>query len=553
METQAPPAATADTLEQVARELRAEWGVDARRIRLLACALADGRWHETGELVRDHALSRRTVEGLVTRLRPWLDERGDGVRVASAHRAAMAAAWGCPVAPPAPPPAIEGTMAELMRGLPRSDRNLDHVPATPATAARRARFLAETFDLPGAGVLCLGDHDLTSLALALVCPEARIDVVDVDERILEHVDRAAADRGWPVRALFADLRVGLPPSVREAEDLVFTDPPYAPAGMHLFLARALAALRPRDVSRVVYCHGYGERHPALGLKAQEVAHRLHLVAETILPGFNRYDGAEAVGGASSLHVCRPTRRSWSAAARPHPGDPRIYSRGESAEEARLETVPAAVVERVRRLAAEAGEAPVLVGDGWPEGEAGRLSLARYLDDVRSPRGKPPFTGAPHAGVVAVNLSPHLGGYLPRLLLGAAARRLVAVAPHDAAGALVGGRLARLVGVRWGLTTVDAALPIVVADRLAEPPADRSDRALRALLDRAAATLGSAWREALVATAAAEGGAVTKNQARAAIASTPTGSRYAGCHVTELPLHRLRDLPAEVARSLDALG
>ena len=65
---------------------------------------------------------------------------------------------------------------------------LDHVPATAATVARRALWLDGTFDLAGASVLCVGDHDLTSLALARLVPGVAVTVVDLDERVLAHID-----------------------------------------------------------------------------------------------------------------------------------------------------------------------------------------------------------------------------------------------------------------------------------------------------------------------------------------------------------------------------
>src|SRR6266542_1368392 len=73
--------------------------------------------------------------------------------------------------------------------------------------------------------------------------------------------------------------------------------------------RAAASLRHGDFGRVVLCYGFGEQHPSLGFKVQSVLHDLRLVTEAVLPGFNRYQGAEAIGAASALYVCRPTRRS----------------------------------------------------------------------------------------------------------------------------------------------------------------------------------------------------------------------------------------------------
>ena len=50
---------------------------------------------------------------------------------------------------------------------------------------RRARFLHETYWLDGAHLICVGDRDLTSLAVATVSPGVQVTVVDVDERVLK--------------------------------------------------------------------------------------------------------------------------------------------------------------------------------------------------------------------------------------------------------------------------------------------------------------------------------------------------------------------------------
>ena len=268
----AEPPVTGDAeLEEVTLELLVEWGIDARRIHAVVCGLRDGSWRTPGQLVREHGVSRRTVEHLLTRLGPWLERSGPRLRVRPERKEALAAAWGCaPARAPVDDETVEAAMAELVRALPASDRSLDHVAATPETAVRRARFLVESFDLRDAAVTCLGDHDLTSLALTQLCPSAAVSVVDVDERVLSFIGGVAADRGWRVTPVFGDLRVELPPALRGSCDLVFTDPPYTPGGMQLFLSRGLESLRRRDVSRLVFCYGFGERHPALGLKVQAV-------------------------------------------------------------------------------------------------------------------------------------------------------------------------------------------------------------------------------------------------------------------------------------------
>src|SRR6266498_3775473 len=135
------------------------------------------------------------------------------------------------------------------------------------------------------------------LGAALANPGLSVTVVDLDEGLLEYVDAQAGARGLDVRCLYGDLRLGLPPSARGSADLVFTDPPYTPEGVGLFLARGLEGLRDREHGRLVLAYGYGGQ-PGLGAKVQQVVYGLHLAYEAVLPGFNRYDGAEAVGAAS---------------------------------------------------------------------------------------------------------------------------------------------------------------------------------------------------------------------------------------------------------------
>jgi hypothetical protein len=554
-------------LERARDELAAVWGTELGRVRRLVGVLLDGDWHPLGELVAATATSRRSVGEVLRRLEPWveLDRGGDRARAREGAVAALAAAFQAGAAPApaaAEEAALAASMAAIMGGLPAPARHLDHVPATAATAARRARFLAETFDLGGASVLCLGDHDLTSLALLHLAPAAEAAVVDVDERVLGHVDAVARDRGWRVRTVFADLRVELPRSLAGRFDLVFSDPPYTPAGVRLFLRRGLEALRRGEFARVLFCYGFGERQPALGLKVQAVVQELRLVAEAILPAFNRYQGAEAIGGASALYVCRPTRRTWPALrdAAAH-ADPRIYTHGEGAEEAPLPALPPATARALEGLAGDRGELGLtVVGDGLPEGLAGQraLTLGGYLRDLGTPRGRPPFTAAPHDGVVVANLWPHHGAYLPRLLLTGAAARLAAATPGESlalAGLDPADPLARLLASTWRLRVHarggGSAPAVLVAERVPPPAGDPLGLLLRFLVDHRHAVLGNAWREALVAAAAADGRRVSKNQARQAIAAGPLAAQLHS-HLAELPVELLRLLVTDADRTLSEL-
>jgi len=351
-------------------------------------------------------------------------------------------------------------------------------------------------------------------------------------------------------------RVELPRSLAERFDVVFTDPPYTPAGVRLFLERGLAGLRDTGSGRVVLCYGFGEQHPSLGFKVQSVLHDLRLVTEAVLPGFNRYLGAEAIGAASALYVCRPTRRSRPAASGPPRTDLRIYTQGRSAEEAAPAALPAATLAAVRAELEGAGpRPPILVGDGFEEldlpGPPVRVGLGAFLHDLYAGGGRPAA-----AGPVAVNLHRDLGAYLVRLPLVVPGARLLLVAPDQAVRA--SGLLDRdtpthrLVASAWRLRVLRQRPTVLAAER-AEPPEEPVGQVLRHLVDHRMATLEGAWREGLITCLAARGRRLTKNQARQAIRSGAFGRRHGPSFLSELPADALAELPAEVARTLAALG
>ncbi|GAA1504744.1 hypothetical protein GCM10009677_41250 [Sphaerisporangium rubeum] len=519
-----------------AGKLLAEAGVDARRLRAAIGLLSDGSWWTLAELVRATATSRRGVEALLRELD--LERSGDRFRLPPDKAAAYRDLSDPPDAGPAGPVDhllggygdVVARMAALIAEAPRGRQALDHVSATPQTVVSRALLLGARFRLPGARVLCLGDHDLTSLAVAMLHPEAEVTVVDVDERVLAYIAARAGEAGLTVRTRWADLRLGLPASVREQADLVVTDPPYTPEGIGLFAARAVEAVGDIGTARVLLAYGAGERSPMLAFKVQSALHDLNLVTEAMYPDFNRYFGAEAIGSAADLYVLRPTTRSRPAAAtRAARFATAIYTHGPQSVESHQAAAGAAFT---------GGFTPgVLVGD-WPADllpGTPRVRLSVWLAK--------PYASSP--GRVAVAVPPGLGPAVPRLLLAcrAAHVRVLAAVREARDGDLwpalvaAGGPLSAVYDLTVTGTGIDAV-------RRAEPR-DPAALVLRRVLDNAHGKLANTWREALIK--AHQG--LTKRQARAVVAEA---APWAGdATPLELPAHRLAELPAQVAASLRA--
>jgi predicted methyltransferase len=553
-----------DVLRARLEKSRQDWGIDFRPLEIVLCELAKGDWCSLAWLASASTASRRAVTDLVRLLEPWIEqEEEERVRLAPQARALVTETVDCDELPS---PAVQDSferlawahtellqrMRVISEGLPPSRWNLDHVPATDLTRVKRALFLNHSFRLSGAHLLCLGDHDLTSVAVCLLRTDLTVTVVDIDESILSYIDRLAGEHAWPIRTLFADLRVGLPRSVHDTADVVFTDPPYTPSGTRLFLQRGIAGLRQSSSTRLIFCYGYNERQLGQGLGVQEALHDLRLAPRAILPHFNRYDGAQSIGSASALWVYQPTRRTW-AAAHSVAADPRIYTRGQQAEESGTGALPRQVQELVR-TALPSDHRLVLVGQAPGEefeGAGKVVDLAEYLDDPgRHDEGD----------IVVANLFPTYGPYALRVLLVApAASSIVVIVPDrelrrsgllnsdDLLSELVGAsRRTRILRRGRGSD------PSVVLAEPSPPPRDDVVFVLRSLTRRRKSKLGNAWREALIECADQRGQRLTKNEARTMIQDRRTGETYGGSFLTELPLHALRALVNDVRGTVETL-
>ncbi|MFI6630355.1 bis-aminopropyl spermidine synthase family protein [Nonomuraea fuscirosea] len=522
-------------------------GADSRRLRHALALLCEGRWWTLAELVRQSATSRRTVESLLREV--VLERDGERFRVAlvdtPAYQDLLAVA-----APPEDPVAhllphyahVLDRLTALVAKAPRARHVLDHVSATPETVLRRALLLGARFWLPGARLLCVGDHDLTSLAVKLVHPETDVTVVDVDERVLAYID----EQRLGVRTRWADLRLGLPASARD-HDLALTDPPYTPEGIGLFVARAVEGLK--DDGRVLLAYGASERTPMLAFKVQQELSELNLVYEAIYPDFNRYFGAEAIGSAADLYLLRPTTKTRPAVqSRLTRQTTAIYTHGPQSVESTSEPSTAKASSGgsgsplsgrpASEVVAPAGfedalagfDAELLVGD-WPKGlSQPRVRLSTWLAK--------PYAAAPQR--VAVAVPPGLEAALPRLLLATRAAHV----------RLVGTALPPLPKALSPVYEVnEAGEGILDAVRRPQPEGE-ADMVLRRIMDNSHAKLANTWREALIAVAAAQGTSLTKNEARSLIREAADWSD--DLTPLDAPLHRLSSLREAVTRTITAL-
>ncbi|MEU2103225.1 bis-aminopropyl spermidine synthase family protein [Nocardia sp. NPDC019255] len=549
-------------IERVAAVVEAA-GVAGRQLREVVYAVGTEE-HTLASLVRSTAVPRRTVEEVLSALGDDLEYQGETFRLRGERVESYAARFDFPqlrstvlTDPLAARMAQYADTIRIVRDLieraPASRQDIDHVSATAETVVRRALWMDSTFDLAGSRILFVGDHDLTSIATALVCPRASITVVDLDERILEFIDTETAHLPNEVQCLFADLRLGLPTAAARSADLAVTDPPYTPEGIKLFLARGLAGLRDKENSRILMAYGFSARQPALGLKVQNTVRDLHLATEAMLPRFNRYLGAQAVGSSADWYVCRPTSRTWRSLESAQGGvAANIYTHGPQSLEGGTGQLDGEFVKYL--LEQTTGEAPVLVGDGWGGSAEGRAKVG--LDTLLA-NGIPAAHSRRGLCTVVANLAKDPGGWLLRVLLAANCREVVAVVPDshpDVRDARSLQRLSSLVSAKYALRIVRdtprAGYLIVRAE--AVDAAGPDDAVVGFLLSRAHGKVGNVWRDGLIRHASDET-ELTKRQARDLVQTTASKSKLLGLPLIELARHDVATVVADARASMHALA
>ena len=351
-----------------------------------------------------------------------------------------------------------------------------------------------------------------------------------------------------IRCLWSDFRYGLAPHAEGWADLVFTDPPYTPEGVKLFLRRGVQSLRKSEVARLVMAYGFSEMHPILGLKVQRAAASLHLTFDTILPRFNSYHGAQAVGSSSSIYVLRPTSRTWRAANTKGKSTTNIYTHGSQSTEREPENVTPEVETAVTRAAAASNERSIkMVGAGWPSSEATSLK-AVLLGQLGS------------ASCVAVSLVSDPGGWLFRLLLAVNATRLAILVSNNhpaIASERAQRKLQALVASKYKLklcrSTPNSHYAIVEADVIEEGDLDLAQRVVRGILDRAHGRVRNTWRESVIRAASTADKALTKNEARELIEASGVAQEVLASQLLALPRDAIESLIRLITRSVPGVG
>ncbi len=190
------------------------------------------------------------------------------------------------------------------------DRNYDQFTATVETAARRASLLNFFEDVSDKRILFLGDDDFTSVVVANFHTASEITVLDIDDRILDKISSISKTEKLNIISGKYDALNPLPPYYTTKFDIVFTDPPYTINGTKLFVSRAIQSLDPSNqAARIYVCYGNSDRAKERFIPIYEVFTTSGLMVRWVFDKFNRYQGADSIGGSSSLFITEVTPKT----------------------------------------------------------------------------------------------------------------------------------------------------------------------------------------------------------------------------------------------------
>ncbi len=152
-------------------------------------------------------------------------------------------------------------------------------PTLPETSLRRALRVGDALEVGKKRVLCVGDDDLVSIALAALGHD--VTVFDIDDFLLNFLRSTSTTLGLNVTVVEKDLRDPLDASERQSYDLFLTDPMSNRDCFEIFLSRALALVPPGSPGYVAV---YGPTERLFRAVAQE----MHFPIEAWHRRHNRY-------------------------------------------------------------------------------------------------------------------------------------------------------------------------------------------------------------------------------------------------------------------------
>ncbi|MFN3383843.1 MAG: bis-aminopropyl spermidine synthase family protein [Archaeoglobaceae archaeon] len=131
---------------------------------------------------------------------------------------------------------------EICKNRPPAIEKFDQGFISEEGVVRRLEFIHERGDIYGKFFI-VGDDDLFSLALSLTELPKEVVVVDVDERLVNFINKVSKEKSLNVSAFVYDVQKELPGEFKKTFDVFVTDPVETIGGIKLFFSRGVSALK----------------------------------------------------------------------------------------------------------------------------------------------------------------------------------------------------------------------------------------------------------------------------------------------------------------------
>ncbi|RLD16744.1 MAG: putative methyltransferase [Caldiserica bacterium] len=132
----------------------------------------------------------------------------------------------------------------IAKERPRPTTLYDQGVVDSDTALARMLYMLERGDIYKKKILILGDDDLMGILFALSKLPEEIVVLEVDERLVNFIDRISKEKGLSnLKAIRYDARWEIPEELKGKFDVFFTDPVETVKGIELFISRLLEGVK----------------------------------------------------------------------------------------------------------------------------------------------------------------------------------------------------------------------------------------------------------------------------------------------------------------------
>eukprot|EP00005_Dracoamoeba_jomungandri_P002112 CAMPEP_0174253658 /NCGR_PEP_ID=MMETSP0439-20130205/3024_1 /TAXON_ID=0 /ORGANISM="Stereomyxa ramosa, Strain Chinc5" /LENGTH=344 /DNA_ID=CAMNT_0015334805 /DNA_START=42 /DNA_END=1076 /DNA_ORIENTATION=- len=180
-----------------------------------------------------------------------------------------------------------GLLREITRGRPRAREEFDQWYMTPKHALHRVAFMHSHGDLLNKKILLIGDDDLLSVAAALTGLPSEVVALEVDQRLIDFINKVAKENNLKLRAQTYDARHDLDEKFLSHFDVFACDPVETVEGCRVFLSRGVSGLKGPNCS-VYFGLTTMECSKKKWLEIQKKLHSMNLTITDIVRNFTEY-------------------------------------------------------------------------------------------------------------------------------------------------------------------------------------------------------------------------------------------------------------------------